>query len=458
MHSYSSFYSNKKRIASSKNSDTKQTNLAFTNNTIESSIQRKIQETANNSDLTKQAIQLKELANKSSQNHPIQRKNNTGLPNNLKSGIENLSGFSMDDVKVHYNSNKPAQLQAHAYAQGTDIHLASGQEKHLPHEAWHVVQQKQGRVKPTTQLKGQVNINDDLGLEREADVMGQKSLQMKRNTNHSPFQTPSKAYTSLSNNIFQLIKVTGSDKGQTFKIIRNDNKKQDVGVLKSIGGNGWYTFTTTSGDTTVRGEKNILSKVNTSSNTGGSSFSVSGMNFSYGSSSDYTFTSTSALNATKSLPRNTWKNVTGQSRNSGVKIGDVGSYGGVQYLEKTGDGLTGDHQPSGAAIKEAIRIKLHNALNQPLTRQMAKNAYKKAITVVMTDVWHKATSRTYGGRNNPQQIKKDAANLMDAAIADWKASANELLKYFTQQQVIDIWNTLNECRKEFFSTGDPQYQ
>jgi len=51
---------------------------------------------------------------------------------------------------VHYNSDKPAQLQAHAYAQGTDIHLASGQEKHLPHEAWHVVQQKQGRVKPTT--------------------------------------------------------------------------------------------------------------------------------------------------------------------------------------------------------------------------------------------------------------------------------------------------------------------
>jgi hypothetical protein len=37
--------------------------------------------------------------------------NNTGLPDNLKSGIENLSGFSMDDVKVHYNSEKPAQLQ-----------------------------------------------------------------------------------------------------------------------------------------------------------------------------------------------------------------------------------------------------------------------------------------------------------------------------------------------------------
>ncbi len=108
------------------------------------------------------------------------KENKTGLPDNLKSGIENLSGYSMDDVKVHYNSSKPAQLQAHAYAQGTDIHLAPGQQKHLPHEAWHVVQQKQGRVKPTRQLKSKVNINDDAGLEKEADVMGTKALQMKK--------------------------------------------------------------------------------------------------------------------------------------------------------------------------------------------------------------------------------------------------------------------------------------
>jgi hypothetical protein len=41
----------------------------------------------------------------------------------------------MDDVKVHRNSDKPKQLQAHAYAKGTEIHLGSSQEKHLPHEA-----------------------------------------------------------------------------------------------------------------------------------------------------------------------------------------------------------------------------------------------------------------------------------------------------------------------------------
>ena len=105
--------------------------------------------------------------------------NNTGLPDNLKAGIENLSGMSMDNVQVHYNSDKPAQLNAHAYAQGTDIHVASGQEKHLPHEAWHVVQQAQGRVQPTTQMAGGTQVNDDNSLESEADVMGAKAMQFK---------------------------------------------------------------------------------------------------------------------------------------------------------------------------------------------------------------------------------------------------------------------------------------
>ncbi|NOQ73548.1 MAG: DUF4157 domain-containing protein [Crocinitomix sp.] len=115
------------------------------------------------------------------QHEPIQKKeNNTGLPDNLKSGIEDLSGHSMDDVRVHFNSAKPTQLQAHAYAQGSEIHVASGQEKHLPHEAWHVVQQKQGRVNPTAQINGTININDNASLEHEADVMGAQAMQMKK--------------------------------------------------------------------------------------------------------------------------------------------------------------------------------------------------------------------------------------------------------------------------------------
>ncbi len=108
-----------------------------------------------------------------------QKENKTGLPDALKFGVESLSGTSLHDVKVHYNSDKPAQLQAHAFAQGTDIHLGSGQEKHLAHEAWHVVQQKQNRVEPTLETKEGVKVNDSKELETEADVMAKKALQMK---------------------------------------------------------------------------------------------------------------------------------------------------------------------------------------------------------------------------------------------------------------------------------------
>ena len=105
------------------------------------------------------------------------RENNTGMPDNLKAGVENLSGIDMSDVRVHYNSSKPAEVGALAYNQGTDIHVAPGQERHLPHEAWHVVQQTRGRVRPTMQMKECVPINDDVVLEQEADVMGAKALQ-----------------------------------------------------------------------------------------------------------------------------------------------------------------------------------------------------------------------------------------------------------------------------------------
>lgn len=112
--------------------------------------------------------------------HSIQmKKNTTGLPDNLKSGIESLSGHSMDDVKVHYNSATPAQLESDAYSEGPDF----GQEKHLPHEAWHIVQQKEGRIKPTLSAKVAININDDQKLENEADMIGTKALQMKSNSN-----------------------------------------------------------------------------------------------------------------------------------------------------------------------------------------------------------------------------------------------------------------------------------
>lgn len=113
---------------------------------------------------------------------PLQAKaggeNQTGMPDRLKGGLESLSGMDLSGVRVHRNSDKPAKVQALAYTQGSSIHVAPGQERHLPHEGWHAVQQMQGRVKPTMKAHG-VAINDSPGLEKEADVMGKKALQTK---------------------------------------------------------------------------------------------------------------------------------------------------------------------------------------------------------------------------------------------------------------------------------------
>jgi len=108
-------------------------------------------------------------------NIQLKKQGNTGFLDKLKSGIENLSDYSTDDVRVDYNSSKPVKLQLHSYAQGNDIHLGARQEKRIPHESWNVVQRK-GRVRATLQMKVLVNVNDDAGLENEASRMGGKTL------------------------------------------------------------------------------------------------------------------------------------------------------------------------------------------------------------------------------------------------------------------------------------------
>lgn len=88
-----------------------------------------------------------------------------------------ISGVNLQRVRVHYNSNKPAQVQAHAYAQGEDIYLAPGQESHLPHELGHVVQQKMGMVEPTIEVNG-VAVNDDPRLEQHATELGEMAVRV----------------------------------------------------------------------------------------------------------------------------------------------------------------------------------------------------------------------------------------------------------------------------------------
>jgi hypothetical protein len=154
--------------------------------------------------------------------------NNTGLPNRLKAGVENLSGFAMDDVRVHFNSSKPAALHALAYTQGTDIHVGPGQERHLPHEAWHVVQQKQGRVKPTLQMKGKA-INDDSALEREADAMGARALAGRGEQSSEGHLRSVGHTTGLREAVTQRQPLTGEeDEGDIIKIVIISITEEDV--------------------------------------------------------------------------------------------------------------------------------------------------------------------------------------------------------------------------------------
>jgi HopA1 effector protein family/Domain of unknown function (DUF4157) len=135
------------------------------------------------------------------------QKNTTGLPNSLKAGIETLSGLSLDAIRVHYHSSKPAEMQALAYTQGTEIYVGPGQEQHVPHEAWHVVQQIQGRVQPTWQKKG-LSISAHPALEREAELMGKRAQQQGNTSSQLNKPTTAIPQKQAASNVVQLYQGT----------------------------------------------------------------------------------------------------------------------------------------------------------------------------------------------------------------------------------------------------------
>ena len=175
-----------------------------------------------------------DMVNAATQRAEAPRPNNTGMPDNLKAGIESLSGYSMDDVRVHYNSSKPATVQALAYTQGTDIHVAPGQEKCLPHEAWHVAQQMAGRVSPTTNING-MPVNDNAALEHEADVMGEKAVQCKntfeKNTNCSRIGSGVTQCLAIQYGNVPPVPKDAEQIAKGQNVERNNEKKGDIGVL-----------------------------------------------------------------------------------------------------------------------------------------------------------------------------------------------------------------------------------
>ncbi|MCP4669249.1 MAG: DUF4157 domain-containing protein, partial [Deltaproteobacteria bacterium] len=114
---------------------------------------------------------------------PVQRRTNrTGMPDKVKDKMERSFNTDFSNVTVHANSSKAPEVGALAYTQGSDIHFAPGHYSPgsssgnhlLGHELAHVVQQSQGRVKPTGEVAG-LPLNDSPALEKEADNMGRKA-------------------------------------------------------------------------------------------------------------------------------------------------------------------------------------------------------------------------------------------------------------------------------------------
>lgn len=124
------------------------------------------------------------FANKNgSENTSIQMKSTKGnLPEAVQTKMESSMGADFSGVNIQTNSKSAQDVGALAYTQGSDVHFAPGQFKPdtkggqelIGHELAHVIQQKAGRVKANKSV-GNMPVNDNTSLEKEADVAGAKA-------------------------------------------------------------------------------------------------------------------------------------------------------------------------------------------------------------------------------------------------------------------------------------------
>ena len=120
---------------------------------------------------------------------PLQFESKNGIHDGLINGFAKTTGHDLSDVNIETNSPEPAKVGAHAFAQGNNIKVAPRQEKHIPHEMGHVVQQREGRVKANTQVNG-MPVNDDKGLEKQFSPAQLQVIQLKSvTTDFGEFRT-----------------------------------------------------------------------------------------------------------------------------------------------------------------------------------------------------------------------------------------------------------------------------
>ena len=172
------------------------------------------------------------------------RRGGQPLSESARDHFEPRFGQDFSQVRVHTDAQAAESartVNAKAYTVGQDMVFSAGQyapetsegRRLMAHELTHVVQQMQGRVKPTIQIKG-VSINNDAGLEREAYVMGIKALQITR---------IDQATTGSAHQDVRLLQREGNNKGKASTSTSGEElaweifKPTIVGGIRSLGPN-----------------------------------------------------------------------------------------------------------------------------------------------------------------------------------------------------------------------------
>ena len=136
-----------------------------------------------------------------------------------------------------------------------------------------------------------------------------------------------------------------------------------------------------------------------------------------------------------------------------VVEGEVGTYG-FTAPRSVGDGLTPDHIPSFAAVKESLR-----QMGVELTDAELRALRNNTNCVVVKTCSHMADSRTFGGRNSPEKIKLDGSDLYKAAEADidtwmpvWKNEG------WSASKIENTRNQIHELNKNLFEGMGLKYE
>ncbi|WP_226439947.1 hypothetical protein, partial [Pseudomonas sp. MWU16-30316] len=138
---------------------------------------------------------------------------------------------------------------------------------------------------------------------------------------------------------------------------------------------------------------------------------------------------------------------------SKVEEGEVGTYGETAP-RSVGDGLTPDHIPSFAAVKDALRRQ-----GVELSDSELKALRNNTNCVVVKTCSHIVESRTFGGRNSKEKIATDGSDLYKVAEADldtwmrvWKREG------WSQAKIDENRSSVHDVNKKLFGVMVIKYE